>query len=225
MLVPGLFALTLKLFSKPLSKEWYWFENVPLVTRVLKTCVHASIILKKSKNILFKIYAVCLALTGWPFYGEPYCFNIGFILFVITIVSTHLNCPAAIHWIFMRENESLPLKLVKFRRNKKKVWFFSQSSNLLLLQRAVILDIFYDQAGASPGSCNSGSGLKQLFSDEMQILVQGKSDTKQNFATVCARTQNYEYTFKIVPKKMPKYVKVFWNMKITHTYLWFDKRT
>ena len=124
MLVPGLFALTLKLFSKPLSKEWYWFENVPLVTRVLKTCVHASIILKKSKNILFKIYAVCLALTGWPFYGEPYCFNIGFILFVITIVSTHLNCPAAIHWIFMRENESLPLKLVKFRRNKKKGMIF-----------------------------------------------------------------------------------------------------
>ena len=123
MLVPGLFALTLKLFSKPLSKEWYWFENVPLVTRVLKTCVHASIILKKSKNILFKIYAVCLALTGWPFYGEPYCFNIGFILFVITIVSTHLNCPAAIHWIFMRENESLPLKLVKFRRNKKRYDF------------------------------------------------------------------------------------------------------
>ena len=47
MLVPCLFALTLKLFSKPFSKEWYWFENVPLVTRVLKTCVHASIIFKK----------------------------------------------------------------------------------------------------------------------------------------------------------------------------------
>ena len=81
-------------------------------------------------------------------------------------------------------------------------WFNSEeSSNLLLLQRAVILDIFYDQAGASPGSCNSDSVLKQLFCNEIQILVQGASDKKQNYATVCARIQKYEYTFKTVQKR------------------------
>ena len=102
---------------------------------------------------------------------------------------------------------------------KKRYVFFSQSSNLLLLQRAGILDIFYDQAGASPGSCNSGSGLKQLFSDEMQILVQGKSDMKQNFATVCARTQNYEYTFKIVPKNARVCKSFLEHENYTHIFM------
>ena len=86
------------------------------------------------------------------------------------------------------ENESLPLKLAYFRRNQI-VMIFSQSFNLLLLQRVVILDIFYDQAGASPGICNSDSVLKQLFCNEIQILVQGASDKKQTYVTVCARTQ------------------------------------
>ena len=52
--------------------------------------------------------------------------------------------------------------------------------------------ILYDQGGASPGSCNSSNGLKQLFGDEIQLLVPGASDMKQNYATICASTHKYE---------------------------------
>ena len=129
-------------------------------------------------------------------YWQPYQLQKGFILFVVTIVSTHFNCLAAVHWIYIMNMN--PRHLNWFNSEEIRQVFFSESSNLLLLQRAVILDIFYDQAGASPGSCNSDSVLKQLFCKKIQILVQGASDKKKNHATVCARTQKYEYTFNIV---------------------------
>ena len=75
------------------------------------------------------------------------------------------------------------------------------------MQSVVILDIFHDQVVASPGSCNSSAGLKQLFGDEIKILVPGASDMKQKYATVCASTQKYENKLNIVQKRRQSMLK------------------